>query len=65
VILLLLLLSLLKKKIIPFFLANPLHGSKSLKLEAFKKAFLIIKDKEHLKEKGLEELKKNKKFYEY
>lgn len=49
-----------EEKIIPFFLANPLHGSKSLELEAFKKAFLIVKDKEHLKEEGLEELKKIK-----
>ena len=49
-----------EEKIIPFFLINPLYGSKSLELEAFKKAFLIIKNKEHLKEQGLEELKKIK-----
>ncbi len=49
-----------EEKIIPLFLTNPLYGSKSLELEAFKKAFLIIKDKEHLKEEGLEELKKIK-----
>ena len=49
-----------EEKIIPFFLTNPLYGSKSLELEAFKKAFLIIKNKEHLNEEGLEELKKIK-----
>jgi hypothetical protein len=46
-----------EEKIIPFFLTNPLYGSKCLELEAFKKAFLIVKNKEHLKEQGLEELK--------
>ena len=46
-----------EEKIIPFFSKNPLYGSKSLELEAFKKAFLIVKNKEHLKEQGLEELK--------
>jgi hypothetical protein len=49
-----------EEKIIPFFLKNPLYGSKSLELEAFKKAFIIIKKKEHLKHEGLEELKKIK-----
>ena len=49
-----------EEKIIPFFVKNPLYGSKSLELEAFNKAFLIIKKKEHLKKEGLEELKKIK-----
>jgi hypothetical protein len=47
----------LKKRLFLFFLENPLYGSKSLELEAFKKAFLIIKNKEHLEVQGLEELK--------
>jgi LAGLIDADG endonuclease len=46
-----------EEKILPFFSENPLYGLKSLELEAFKKAFLIIKNKEHLEVQGLEELK--------
>jgi hypothetical protein len=42
---------------INIFLVNPLYGSKSLELEAFKNAFLIVKNKEHLELQGLEKLK--------
>lgn len=45
-----------EEKIIPFFSEYPLYGSKSLEFEAFKNAFLIVKNKEHLKEEGLKEL---------
>lgn len=49
-----------EEKIIPFFSKYPLYGSKSLEFEAFKKAFLIVKNKEHLKEEGLKELEEIK-----
>ena len=45
------------EKIIPFFFFNPLYGSKSLELNSFKEAFLIMKNKEHLEVQGLEKLK--------
>lgn len=45
------------EKIIPFFFLNPLYGSKSLELNSFKEAFLIMKNKEHLEVQGLEKLK--------
>lgn len=46
-----------EEKIIPFFITNPLYGSKSLEFKAFKNAFLFIKNKEHLIEQGLKQLK--------
>jgi len=49
-----------EENILPFFKTNPLYGSKSLELAAFIKAFLILKDKEHLNEQGIEELRKIK-----
>jgi len=45
------------EKIIPFFFFNPLYGSKSLELNSFKEAFLIMKNKEHLEVQGLEKFK--------
>lgn len=44
------------KRLFLFFL-NPLYGSKSLELNSFKEAFLIMKNKEHLEVQGLEKLK--------
>jgi hypothetical protein len=39
-----------------------LRGSKSLEYSAFKKAFSIMKNKDHLKEQGLEELRSIKNY---
>jgi hypothetical protein len=52
----------IEEKLIPFFTKNPLRGSKSLEYSAFKKAFSIMKNKDHLKEQGLEELRSIKNY---
>ncbi len=51
--------------IIPHFKRYYLITQKHIDFEKFSKIVIIIKNKEYLKEQGLEELKKNKKFYEY
>lgn len=43
----------IERKIIPFFLKYPIHGVKGLDLYDFSKIASLIKEKEHLTEKGL------------
>jgi hypothetical protein len=43
----------IEQKIIPFFLKYPIHGVKVLDLSDFSKIACLIKEKEHLTEKGL------------
>jgi len=47
-------------KVIPIFEEFKLHGVKSNNYEDFKKAALLIKNKEHLTRKGLDQIKKIK-----
>lgn len=47
----------ISEKIIPFVQKYPIIGIKSRDFEAFYKAFLIIKNKEHLTKEGLEHIK--------
>lgn len=49
-----------EKKIIPFFTKYPLIGSKKLDFYDFCEAALIIKNKDHLTEEGLDKIKKIK-----
>lgn len=44
------------KKIIPFFRKYPLHGTKRLDFEDFCKIIELVKNKEHLTNKGIEEI---------
>ena len=50
----------IRDKIIPFIQKHPIIGSKNKDFEDFYRASLIIKNKEHLVEEGLEKLKKLK-----
>nr|YP_010183864.1 hypothetical protein LI437_mgp05 [Coccidioides posadasii]QVG61987.1 hypothetical protein [Coccidioides posadasii] len=50
----------LKEYIIPFFEKYPLEGSKLLNYEDFKKAFEIVKAKDHLTEEGMKKLQEIK-----
>lgn len=43
----------IEQKIIPFFLEYPIQGVKSLDLSDFSKIASLIKEKQHLTEKGL------------
>lgn len=51
-------LSDIEGKIIPFFREYPLHGTKRLDFEDFCKIIELVKNKEHLTSKGLEEIRK-------
>ena len=47
-------------KVIPIFEQFKLHGVKSKNFEDFKKAALLIKNKQHLTREGLDQIKKIK-----
>lgn len=47
-------------KVIPIFEEFKLHGVKSYNYEDFKKAALVIKNKQHLTREGLDKIKKVK-----
>jgi len=50
----------IESKIIPFFNKYPLEGTKQLDFEAYKEAFKIIKNKEHLTQEGFTKILKIK-----
>jgi hypothetical protein len=50
----------INEKIIPFFEKYPLQGSKRLNFEDFKKVVEIMRNKGHLNQEGLEEIRKIK-----
>jgi hypothetical protein len=56
-------IDLIVETIIPFFEKHPIAGSKHLYFLDFKKASIIIKNKEHLSKPGLENILQLKKIF--
>jgi hypothetical protein len=50
----------IQDKIIPFFITSPLHGVKALNYADFCRVAILMKDKAHLTEEGLEQILKIK-----
>lgn len=50
----------IQDKIIPFFITSPLHGVKALDYADFCRVAILMKDKAHLTEEGLEQILKIK-----